>query len=649
MKRTFLLCAFVLCPLPLGMAGCGNAGEGVAQTKGQNPEDLLANAMEALKDDRPTVGTYRTAVQQLDTYLNARKDVADQFLLRQAERDLIGKQLLAGLLQAAREERIKDLERKSFTQVDAYHLDSCFLFRDAAEALRQYYVADPPLPSDPKYPASRLELARVAFDWVVRQVDLKPQTPGLDAWPAHDILRRGTGDGEERARVFLGLLEQLGLDGCVVTRSIDVVVDGKREPRELIWIPGVLIGGDVYLFETRLGTPVPGPGGQGIATLREVPQHPDILQKLYAGDADAVTRAQIEKPAVLVPSSLSALAPRMRELQSWLTEAGNKAIVHEDLPATLQRFREAKLDVDVRLWTTRSGYPTLVLHRYVENPKAEPRLQEAIVPRRALIPNWFHEVAAQIGPARGQQLYRSFDRLILSVRVQPVSEEVWVVEQGRTPTGLPQVQQKTTRTGGVRDLLVRGRPEQSIDRALGMETDLAKVHDVFRTQLDFVPGQVEERLRTEWAPKLLAAFRRLDELQLQRQHSPSGKTAALAEGDLALRNAAAVLEGQFREQELDLRYLSAEWAKPEVQEHLTYFTALAKLELAIRAEVGAARRGGTVGQAAFLSPAQQYASAASWFERYQALVLPRVRNSWGPAAAKHLATCRAAQQRLEQK
>jgi hypothetical protein len=649
MKRTLILSSILLIQSPLWLAGCGG-GEGISETSAQSPDAVLANAMEALKDDRPTVGGYRSALQQLDSYVSLQKDVATKLGLSEEERALISRQLLPRLLRRDLEARLKDLDRQSFTIVDAFHLDSCFLFRDAAQGLREYYIGEPKLPNDPKYDEYRLTLARLAFEWVMRQVHFAPPPPGLDPWPAMDILRRGTGDGEERARIFLALLEQLELDGCMVPRTIEVVHENRREPQELIWTPGVLIGSNVYLFESRLGKPIPSLDGRGIATLREVRQHPEILKQLYAGDPDPVTPAQLEKPAVLIVSSLPALSPRMRELQTWLLDAGNKAKVHQDLAATLKRFRDAKPDAEVRLWTTTHGYPTLALLRYLENPRSEPRLQETIVPRRALIPGWVHELAQQIGHERSRFLYENFDRVFLSIRVQPETIREEEVEAKNTSLleGVPQPRRRTVRLGGVRDLLVRGRPELCVDRVLELEDRLGKMHDAFVTQLDMIPGQTEKALRTEWAPKFLAAVRRLDELQQQRQSSGGAPTAPTASDEL-LRNTDAAVQGLIKEQTLPLSFLSHEWALPELHEHLTYFMGLAKLELALRSEVAAAtpRRGGA--PTSFLTPAQQFASAADWFERYQALVMSRPRNTWGPAVANHLQTCRDAQKRLESK
>ena len=61
--------------------------------------------------------------------------------------------------------------------------------------------------------------------------------------------------------------------------------------------PGVLIeeGGrsDIYLFDTRLGLPLPGPGGNGIATLAQLREQADLLTRIVTNgslslDVDAL-------------------------------------------------------------------------------------------------------------------------------------------------------------------------------------------------------------------------------------------------------------------------------------------------------------------------------------------------------------------------
>ena len=215
------------------LAGCGGGSQaGPVGPAAQDPEALRQNALALLREERPSITTYSSAVQQFNNYLDRKPEVADRFQLAPAVRELLEKELLKGLLPRGDAPetlpgRMKEVERKSFTMLDAYHLDACFLFRDAAQALRND-LGDPPVRTDPRFPEYQQRFARHAFEWVIRQIQLQPRTPGTDAWPAHEILRRGTGDGEERARVFLALVEQLAPPGppdflgCIVTRAVEV-------------------------------------------------------------------------------------------------------------------------------------------------------------------------------------------------------------------------------------------------------------------------------------------------------------------------------------------------------------------------------------------------------------------------------------------
>jgi hypothetical protein len=627
------------------LAGCSGsqANPVAAANQTQSPEALLANAIAILNEDRPTVSTYRSAIQQLNNYVDQKREFADRLTLSRAERELIEGQILKGVnpqrgpLPDSRESRMKELERKSFTALDAHHLDSCFLFRDAARALEND-LGTPPASNDPARTAAwQHQLARHAFEWVIRQIAFQRRDPATDPWPAHEILRRGTGDGEERGRVFLALLEQMELPACLVARQVETEDRGQRVWREVPWTVGVLLGGQLHLFEPRLGVPVPGPQG-GVATLKDVKANPAVLQKLYEGDPDPVTPAQVEKAVLLVPSSLPALSPRMRELQARLDDAGQRmrAVLYEDLTAHLERLKDANLGAEVRLWTTTAGYPAVVLPRYIENPLGQPRtaprlarapgggvmwVDGVVVPRSGLVPEWARRLSTEILSGKSvdaagstDPLFKVFDSLFLKIRSEP---------------------------GGIRDLLVRGKPEQAINKIVETESKLDKELDRFHHDLP----DPTEFLRAKWARQLKDAEGALLELNLRRRQvppdSPDGR--ALEE---AFRKQMQVVETIWRSQETAINYLNVEWANPVVREHLAYFMGLAKMELAIRAELQAARQASRPLPEGQLTVAQQYGSAAEWFRRYQGIVLPRTRNLWGLAVERHLQTCEQAQQRL---
>ena len=669
------------CLLPVAFSlGCSGSQAKTPGLEAQRPEEVLENALTILKDEKPSTNTYRTAVQQLNNYLDLHAAATAKLTVSDAERKLFQTPALFD----SREERIKEVERKSFSVLDIDHIDTCFLFRDAAKWLQSL-----PLAGAEKSEERDLELANQAFAWTMRQVQLEPRVRERDdwraqefiqllrlmqysqsdlnelvrrgyldrvepwrdhSWPADEVVRRGSGDAEERLRAFLGLALQCGLDGCVVPRTITVTEsDGTQADRERPWAAGVRIGKEIYLFDPLLGKPVPGAGGKGIATLRELRKDADaILKPFYANvirdsarqkklaacltdpnDPVAVAGAQLAKPSVLLWVDLPALSPRMRELQAWLKEKGNNPVVlHDDLPARLNRFQSAGLDVDVRLWTG-YPYPSSLATRFVEDPLTVLRKQAVLAPRFGLIPPWARQFMEELGNLdRSQRMLMALNKDIGLVRSEP---------------------------GSAHDLLVRGRPDLAIDKILFREGQFDKIvellpaqGDIRRTLFDPLPTS-QGRLGPCWKDQLIAAETELQKAYGQRKRLKEEESAARAQLDETVHIQMLVINGLWVGREVQFSYLNHEWIMPEVREHLAYYMALAKMELAIRAELQAARPGKGPKAADELTPLQQWQSAAEWFERYLTLILPRPRNHWAPSAVTHLATCREAIARLEPK
>jgi hypothetical protein len=192
-------------------------------------------------------------------------------------------------------EEVAEVASTVFTALDVHHLETAFLFRDAAHSLRPSGLG----------PVDR---AASAFAWTVRQVDLRERRG--EPLPPNLVLRRGLGTAQETALVFLTLLEQLDLHGCVVSWA-NSTEDGSTS---IPFWAGVLIGEDIYLFDSALGLPLPGPAGKGIATLAQVEAHPELVQALGNQKYPyAVSRQQIKEAVLKIACPLSALAPRMRD------------------------------------------------------------------------------------------------------------------------------------------------------------------------------------------------------------------------------------------------------------------------------------------------------------------------------------------------
>src|SRR5262249_32043989 len=134
---------------------------------------------------------------------------------------------------------------------------------------------------------------RRLFDWMIRQVQLVPAGsfgPGSRMGPPfarpYDVLARGMATATEgtawaeRAWLFMALCRQLDIDAGLIAYTKGNTVDAvlaenpqgssrqAQKPR-MVWLCAALIGDQAYLFDTRLGLEVPGPGGQGVATLEQ--------------------------------------------------------------------------------------------------------------------------------------------------------------------------------------------------------------------------------------------------------------------------------------------------------------------------------------------------------------------------------------------
>ncbi|MHB8862989.1 MAG: tetratricopeptide repeat protein [Pirellulaceae bacterium] len=167
--------------------------------------------------------------------------------------------------------------------------------------------------------------------------------PGYDKFPWH-VLLYGRGDAYQRARIFLLLARQMRID--VVMLGLD-----RKTGRAEEWLPAVLLDQQLYLFDPQLGLPIPGPDGQGIATLAQVIADPQLLKSLDVGDKYRyrVEPADLDKVVALLDASPEYLSQRMKLIEQHL-DAADQMILSIS-PADLKQ----KLDgcpgvTDVRMW-----------------------------------------------------------------------------------------------------------------------------------------------------------------------------------------------------------------------------------------------------------------------------------------------------------
>ena len=590
------------------LAGCQKA---VEQQKAVVQEDnQLGTIIGQLIQERPNMGTYRSVMEQLNSFYDHQGDPNQKMMAMNAAQEAVLRQMLSevkGDFDKAR--RVDEVKNRLFNiAVDASYLDSCLLFREAYQSLASDLGDVPSKSNAEALSAYRRELVNNIFGWTMRQVALRKNPANIRDWPAHEILRLGAGDAEDRLRVFLGILSQSELDACALVVKTQVRQDNIVENRQIPVLAGVLLDGKLYLFDPLKGLPVPGSTPGSIATLDELKKNPALL----GGRSEAVTPTQIAESELVLVSSINSLAPRMEQLEKDCEQNKVTIKLKEDAAGRIVRFKAAGLTVKAWAAPNRAGFPGLVFQKYVEGARGDPRLTDVILPRAKLVPTWALDAERQINMTGSpQSLVNEFDKLFVNVRLEP---------------------------GGGRDLLVRGKPHQAVASLSRMENRLDRALDNFHKEMNYtVP-----RFREEFVVWLTSRANQLRKIQ---QSMATVTKGSAEERQLALERAEIYfqLETIWKETNIKgmLSNLGAEWAMPELREHLTYFMGLAKLELAIRAERNYRRNPKTVWPEGVPTPTEQYIAAADWFKRYEALIIPMNSSLWIDAVRERHKECDA--------
>jgi tetratricopeptide (TPR) repeat protein len=245
--------------------------------------------------------------------------------------------------------QVVDLDKRQYTLEDMRFVREAYWMRDLGN-----WIARQPTPAgfeqwladvkkaQGEQQAYELGLALRLFDWTIRNVQLvklppyptipagpasKPGEqpprsppeqaiagPGYTAFPWQTLLF-GMGDSWQRARVFTLLARQHQLD--VVMLAFE---DPLATPRLRPWLPAALLDDQLYLFDTELGLPIPGPDGAGIATLRQVRKDAELLRSLDVGQEHpyAAARAKLDSLVALIDAAPLALSRRMKLIEANL-------------------------------------------------------------------------------------------------------------------------------------------------------------------------------------------------------------------------------------------------------------------------------------------------------------------------------------------
>jgi hypothetical protein len=274
-----------------------------------------------------------------------------------------------------------------FTSFDGYELMEATWLRDVARWAKGETSDD-------------LTAARNLFDWTVRNIQLDEDRPDREPQMPWETLFCGHGTELERAWVYVLLLRQCDIDAAILAlpakpATPTAAKDGKdaakpaaANPSELRpWCVVALIGDknkEFYLFEPRLGVPIPSAGGLSAgksgqlevmpATLKQVIADPKLLDRMAdAGEPYWPAAADMKCAVALVEASPIYLEPRAKRIQDSL--AGDRKMVLSAEPAQqAKRFKAAAAGIsEVQLW--KMPYETLQRRMAATPQEAFLRLQ----------------------------------------------------------------------------------------------------------------------------------------------------------------------------------------------------------------------------------------------------------------------------------
>ena len=264
-----------------------------------------------------------------------------------------------------------NLDQTRFVAADVEHLKLAYVCKQILGWI-QADVASDPMFADwiesqrdamGSEQATKLLRALQLFDWTIRNIQLEPLVANEPAPPAPEFpfglefrgagyrqtteqaLFRGVGDQWQRARVFIELCRQGGIDACV----LGLPENGGEKVRE--WAVGVLVGEQIFLFETALGLPIPGPDQQGIATLAQARSDASVLRRLTVqGWFDyPVDSSMVQQTVALLDVTPAWLSRRMQHLEKGLV-GETRMILWQDADAMAKRFDDIPGVAGARLW-----------------------------------------------------------------------------------------------------------------------------------------------------------------------------------------------------------------------------------------------------------------------------------------------------------
>jgi hypothetical protein len=292
------------------------------------------------------------------------------------------------------------------------------------------------------------ELTKVLklFDWTVRNIQLAPllDYPTIPAnteqagkvspqlglpGPGYsrnnrDVLTLGVGDWWQRARIFVLLARQQGID--VVLLGLPAEFGEKNQP----WLTAAIIGKELYLFDLNKGLPVLNAAKTEIVTLNQLKENVNFAQTQLPADHQQQPQEALDGLVGLIEADAVAVSHRMAILEKYLT--GERQMVLTVAPSIISlRLRTEHQISRSKIWLpVYEGYLfEAALHEKVVAKDASALEFVSSTRDRSL----FYEVP-QLRQGRFKLLRGDFDNDESSAGVQGESGAKTLMMASRIPT-----------------------------------------------------------------------------------------------------------------------------------------------------------------------------------------------------------------------
>jgi hypothetical protein len=299
--------------------------------------------------------------------------------------------------------QVKNLAEMQFSTFDGFALQEAGWLRDVS----QWAKGDS---------LDEVDRATSLFDWTVRNVQLvEDQANRIPQFPRETLLF-GRGTASDRAWLFILLLRQLDIDAALLAideedereeTAVDTGTPAKHDSKPSAsgssapgkagptkagktpnkssgerhttgrlrpWCVGVLIDGQVYLFDTVSGMPIPAPNGVKLdeagqlairpATLAQVRADDKLLRQMDYDESRmyGVKSSDLKRVTALLEASPAYLARSMKAIQSQLS-GERKMVLSASPSAQAEHWKAARVD-DCRFWLL--PYLTLQVRSHVD-------------------------------------------------------------------------------------------------------------------------------------------------------------------------------------------------------------------------------------------------------------------------------------------